>query len=138
MKHETSLVVRFGETDLLGHVNNSYYFTYLEQARIAFVKHLESEKSLRSWRFILASIKCDFLEQAYFDQALTIVTQVGRIGNKSFELVQPIIDQKSGKQIAVGESTLVYFDFDKQQSKPIPTALRGKLEQYTVLKEEEK
>lgn len=130
MKHETYLTVRFGETDMLGHVNNSYYFTYLEQARIELFKEIQSGKGLQSWRFILASITCDFIAQAYFDQSLMIETTVSRIGNKSFDLTQPIYDQKSGKLVAKGQSTLVYFDFDEQLSQPLPTEMRKKLEQY--------
>lgn len=130
MKHETNLTVRFGETDLLGHVNNASYFTYLEQARVEFFKELDSGEGAKSWQFILASTKCDFLAQAYFDQALTVVTKVTRIGNKSFQLAQPIYDSKTGETIADAESTIVYFDFGDQKSKSIPAEMREKLEQY--------
>lgn len=132
MQHETNITVRFGETDLLGHVNNASYFSYLEHARVEFFKALSSDEGYQydKWQFILATIKCDFLKQAYFDQELTIGTKVSRIGNKSFTLKQPIYDKETGKLVADGESVIVYFDFDEQTSKPIPEVLRRRLKEY--------
>lgn len=132
MQHESHLTVRFGETDLLGHVNNASYFSYLEQGRVELFNALSNggDYEYDKWQFTLATIKCDFLAQTYFDQDLTIVTKVSRIGNKSFTLEQPIYDKNTGTLLANGESVIVYFDFDDQESKPIPDALRERLNHY--------
>lgn len=132
MKHESNLKVRFAETDLLGHVNNSSYFIYLEQGRIDFFQDLEMDSQENDWNFILASIKCDFLRQAFFNQKLTITTQVGRIGNKSFQLVQTVCDSDTGEKIAHSDSAIIYFDFEKQASEPLPQHLRENLRYYLV------
>ncbi|MFC7394216.1 acyl-CoA thioesterase [Scopulibacillus cellulosilyticus] len=132
MEFITEIKVRFGETDLLGHVNNVSYFSYLEQARIEFFKELTPYSKTKDWSYILASVKCDFLAQAYFDQHLKVITEVSRIGNKSFDLYQPIYDTETGKKIAEGNSTIVYFDFTEQKSKQIPDNVRLKLENYEV------
>ncbi|HET7579197.1 MAG TPA: thioesterase family protein [Bacillales bacterium] len=131
-EHKTKLTVRFGETDLLGHVNNANYFSYLEHARVQFFKDLSSDSGYQYDRnqFILATIKCDFLAQTFFDQELTIGTKVSRVGNTSFTLEQPIYDTKTGTKVARGESVIVYFDFEEQTSKPVPDALREQLDQY--------
>lgn len=39
--YETQVKVRFCETDALGHINNTSYFIYLEEARIAFFEEME-------------------------------------------------------------------------------------------------
>ncbi|MFS8580448.1 MAG: acyl-CoA thioesterase [Novibacillus thermophilus] len=130
MVHETPIRVRFGETDLLGHVNNVSFFSYLEHARVQFFKELTRQLDHKTWRYILASIKCDFLAQVYFDQSLRVVTKVSRIGNKSFDLEQPIVDSETGNLVAKGHSTIVYFDFKEQKSQPIPEHIREALVQY--------
>ena len=38
--HEIQISVRFGETDALGHINNTSYFIYLEEARIRFFESI--------------------------------------------------------------------------------------------------
>jgi acyl-CoA thioester hydrolase len=130
MEHKTNLTVRFGETDLLGHVNNSSYFVYLEQGRVEFFNMLEPEPEGNRWNYILASVKCDFLQQAFFNQDLSVVTKIARIGNKSFQLSQAIYDSKSWEKIASSESTIVYYNFKMQRTEPLPQDLRLKLENY--------
>ena len=124
---ETTVTVRFSETDLLGHVNNTSYFIYLEEARLHFLKEMEHELRVRDWTFILASTKCDFLSQAYFDQVLKIETTVSKVGTKSFQLEHSISCKQTGIPIAKGHAVLVQFNFDKQESEPIPELLKAKL-----------
>lgn len=114
------------ETDLLGHVNNSNYFVYLEEARIEFFKQIFPEKKQS---FVVASVKCDFIQQAFFDQQLLILihTKVVKIGNKSFELQHEITDKETGETIARGQSIVVYFNFEKQQGEVITSEMRKKL-----------
>jgi acyl-CoA thioester hydrolase len=130
--HTTTVNIRFCETDALGHVSNTSYFIYLEEARIRMFEELGHGSDIKEWRFILASTKCDFINQAFFGQRLKIETNVSKIGNKSFQLVHRILDEKTGTLIALGESTVVYFNFETQKSEPIPDDLRKQLEQYTI------
>jgi acyl-CoA thioester hydrolase len=124
------VTVRFCETDALRHVNNTSYFVYLEDARIQFFKELKAETNIAKWSFILASTKCDFLNQAYFDQCIKIETNILKIGNKSFQMVHRMSDAKTGTLLAIGEATVVYFNFQLQKSEPIPEHLREKLLHY--------
>jgi acyl-CoA thioester hydrolase len=130
--HTTIVNIRFCETDALGHVSNTSYFIYLEEARIRMFEELGCGSDLKEWRFILASTKCDFINQAFFGQRLKIETNVSKIGNKSFQLVHRILDEKTGTLIALGEATTVYFNFETQKSEPIPDDLRKQLEQYMI------
>ncbi len=129
-RHELQVTVRFGETDALGHINNTSYFIYLEEARIRFFEALGYGLDAKKWNFILASTKCDFINQGYFNQLLTIRTFVSKIGTKSFQLEHELICANTGKLIAKGNATIVYFDFEAQKSKPLPALLREQLKTY--------
>ncbi|WP_374719430.1 acyl-CoA thioesterase [Parageobacillus toebii] len=135
--HTTTVNIRFCETDALGHVSNTSYFIYLEEARIRMFEELGHGSDIKEWRFILASTKCDFINQAFFGQRLKIETNVSKIGNKSFQLVHRILDEKTGTLIALGEATTVYFNFETQKSEPIPDDLRKQLEQYMISESKE-
>ncbi|OLS39926.1 thioesterase family protein [Bacillus sp. MRMR6] len=130
--HEIQVNVRFGETDALGHINNTSYFIYLEEARIRFFETLGYNMETGDWKFILASTKCDFVSQGYFNQTLNIKTYVSKIGTKSFQIEHDMIDQKTEELIAKGNAIMVYFDFDKQQSEPLPELLIEGLQHYFV------
>jgi acyl-CoA thioester hydrolase len=122
--HEIHVSVRFGETDALGHINNTSYFIYLEEARIRFIEALGFKMNVNQWNFILASTKCDFISQGYFNQQLVIKTYVSKIGTKSFHLEHEIHSADTNELIAHGNAVMVYFDFDKQKSEPLPELLK--------------
>jgi len=129
---EIHVTVRFGETDALGHVNNTSYFIYIEEARIRFIESLGFEMNVESWNFILASTKLDFINQGFFNQVLTIKTYVSKVGTKSFELTHEINCSQTGELIAKGNEVLVYFDFELQRSSVIPQDMRDQLTQHFI------
>jgi acyl-CoA thioester hydrolase len=130
--HEIQVNVRFGETDALGHINNTSYFIYLEEARIRFFEALGHDIGTQDWKFILASTKCDFVSQGYFNQLLAIKTYVSKIGTKSFQLEHDVIDTKTEELIARGNAIMVCFDFEEQKSEPIPERLKESLHYHLV------
>lgn len=124
--------VRFSETDLLGHINNVSYFTYLEAARIDFIEEVGLKINTEEHFFILASASCDFIQQGYFGQTLKINTSVSRIGTKSLVLTSEMFEKESGELIAKGESALVYFNRKEQKSVNLPEKIKEKLQLYTL------
>ncbi|CAH0345854.1 hypothetical protein BCI9360_02156 [Bacillus sp. CECT 9360] len=132
MIQEIEVTVRFCETDALGHINNTSYFIYLEEARIKFFESLGYSMDKNEWNFIMASTKCDFVNQGYFNQILTVSTYVTKIGTKSFEIYHEIICSQTGQLIAKGNAIIVFFDFKDQRSKPIPDLLREGLKSYLM------
>lgn len=131
--HEIQITVRFGETDALGHINNTSYFIYLEEARIRFFEELGYGLDAGKWNFILASTKCDFIHQGYFNQILSVQTYVSNIGNKSFQLEHRLVCAQTGTLIAKGNAIVVYFDFEEQQSKQLPELLKEGLQSYFIV-----
>ncbi|MBT2644171.1 acyl-CoA thioesterase [Bacillus sp. ISL-41] len=129
---EIQVQARFGETDALGHINNTSYFVYLEEARMRFFEKLGYSMELNDWKFILASTKCDFVSQGYFDQLLTVKTYVSRIGSKSFQLEHDIVCPQTQQLIAKGNAIIVYYDFTNQQSQVLPELLKEGLKSYLL------
>ncbi|MDN4073133.1 acyl-CoA thioesterase [Fictibacillus terranigra] len=135
--HEIELTVRFCETDALGHINNTSYFIYLEEARIRCFESLGLDMNTNEWSFILASTKCDFMAQGYFNDRLLVRTGVCKIGTKSFTLVHEIYKEETEELVARGNAVIVYFDFKKQQTANIPDFLRDALERNQILQPQE-
>ncbi|MFS0752751.1 acyl-CoA thioesterase [Oceanobacillus sp. 1P07AA] len=132
MNDEIEVYVRFSETDMLGHVNNTSYFLYFEEARTKFFKKVHPNRD-SSFGFILASIKCDFLKQAYGDESLKISTNISKIGTKSFHM-QHILVNNQDEKIAQASAVIVCFNYEEQQSVAIPAQLRENLEAWLASK----
>ncbi|WP_281178193.1 acyl-CoA thioesterase [Alicyclobacillus shizuokensis] len=121
--------MRFGECDGLGHVNNTTYFTYMEHARMDVFRLFNPTLSVAQWNLIAASTRCDFLQQATYAQPLTVYTWIGRIGNRSFD-VEHAIQAEDGTWVARGQATLVTFDYQRNQSRPLTDAEKQALQQH--------
>ena len=131
---EIDVYVRFCETDAAGHINNTSYFIYMEEARSKFFQRLgfAGEDTRGNIDFIIASTSCDFIAQAFAGQMLTVKTTVDRIGSKSFTLEHTITDRDSKAAVAKGQATIVCFDYRAQQTELIPPVLRNLLEKQRV------
>jgi acyl-CoA thioester hydrolase len=125
--HRIQLRVRFGETDMAGHVNNAVYLSYLEEARIRFLEEVLGATDLP---FILASAKLDFLRQVFFRDALTVTTGVIRLGRTSLHLMHQVWRDANRELALQSETVLVHFNYATQKPEPLPTSWRPLLIPY--------
>ncbi|NMP22878.1 acyl-CoA thioesterase [Sulfobacillus harzensis] len=125
--HTTSLRVRFGETDMAGHVNNAVYLSYLEEARIQF---LREALHLDGMPLILASARLDFISQVFFPDQITIESGVSRFGRSSFDIVHRLYREPDHQLALEGLATVVYFDYQQQKPAPFPEEWRDQLQPY--------
>jgi acyl-CoA thioester hydrolase len=124
MTYRTDIQVRFNDTDALGHLNNTAYALYAEQARVMFFHSLGMEKI----SLILAHISLDFRKQVNFGDSIYVETTIEKIGNSSVTLIQNIF--ANNDLAAETRSVVVLFDYNTQKPKAIPDELRGKLGFY--------
>lgn len=82
--------VRFSETDMYGHLNNTVPFTYFEEARIEFLKEIEF---MQDWLKeenetipVVADLQCDYIRQVFFDEKLKVFVKANKIGTSSVDL----------------------------------------------------
>lgn len=122
---------RFAETDALGHISNTIFPIWLEDARTPIFKIFNPEMNVRQWTLILARQEIDHTAQTFIGKSVTIETGLGHIGNSSFEIIQ--IAKQDGETIAKGKAILVHFDYDKQKASPIPADIKEQLENHRML-----
>ncbi len=117
--HRTDIQVRFGDTDALGHVNNASFAAYAELARLDFLELFGG--SVRS--LILASLYIDFRRQVAFTDEVYVETVVEKIGTSSVTLAQTMF--AAGERAADVRSTVVYFDYSTNKSRPLTDDMRA-------------
>jgi acyl-CoA thioester hydrolase len=121
--------VTFRDLDVFGHVNNAVYLTYLENARIGYLREVLSIESFEDLLMILAKVRIDFRSRASLGEVLEIGARVSRIGTKSFDLDHEVRGP-DGRLVAVASTTLVTFDYRGDTTMPVPDLWRERIESF--------
>lgn len=127
---ETKLQPAFSDTDALGHINNTRLPVWFENAREPIFRLFSPTLDLDNWPLILAHLSIDFTGQIFFDQAVTITTEVEKIGNSSLTLRQ--CAWQADQCVASCSAVLVHFDYATNHSKSIPGDIRQMLAKHLI------
>lgn len=110
-RHVVDLQTRFADIDMLGHVNNNVYFSFMDLGKIDYFLAISGGKfSMSDLKAVVVNVNCDFYEPSYFAEPLQVWTSVTHIGNRSFVIEQRVVSAKSGSTKCIGRTTLAGFD----------------------------
>ena len=123
-RFSTTVEVRWRDLDPMGHVNNAVYFTYLEQARIHYMRELGLlPDASYDVGFILAEASCQFKAPLQLGERVTIHTRVSQLRNSSF-IFEYRAEADDGRLVATARTVQVCYDYQAQRSVPVPDEWR--------------
>lgn len=127
-KYKTGIEIRFADFDMMGHVNNAVYFTYMEIARTKYW----SQAIMWDWEktgVVIAQASLDYIIPIFLKDQISIYIRTSRIGNSSFDLEYLLVKHIHGKEeiCARGTSVCVAFDYITKAPTPIPETERAKM-----------
>lgn len=118
-KYTLPIQLRFNDVDKFGHVNNAVYFSYYDLAKTEYFASVCPSVDWTTEGIVVVNIKADFRSQILGSDHIAVQTAVTEIGNKSFKLVQRVIDIITKEVKCVCESVMVMFDLHRQQSEAL-------------------
>ena len=125
---ETPIQKRFSDVDPFQHVNNVSQQMYFDVGKMEYYEQvLGDEVLLGDLRIITVSTTTSYMGQIRFEDRIAVTTCVERIGKKRLTLLQRIVAD-DGTVRSQSRSVMVAFDFEAQQSVPVPDAWRRALE----------
>jgi len=133
-RHRYAITVRYGDMDTLGHVNNAKYLTYVEQARIVYVRDLGMwNGAVSQYGIIMARAVVDYKSPVTMDDGEAIVfTRTSRVGNKSFEMEHWVMVERDGQPVLAATASIVgvAFDYVSNATVIIPDDWRVRIAAY--------
>jgi acyl-CoA thioester hydrolase len=124
--HEMHIPIRWGDMDAMGHVNNATYFRYLETVRIDWLHRLGGAPDPRGTGPVIVNAFCNFYRQIEFPGTLLARHYVANPGRSSVDTFITLErTDRPGEIDAAGGATLVWVDFPRQTSVPLPDWLRA-------------
>lgn len=127
----TPVQKRFSDVDSFMHVNNIWQQSYFDMGKTEFYQRVLGITGVfDKLRIITASTHTDYLGQVRLQDDIEVVTSVSRVGTKSMTLHQRIMS--GDRCLTESTSVMVAFDFELQQTVPIPDEWRWKLAAYFI------
>ena len=109
--HETTVRVRYAETDQLGIVYHSNYFVWYEVGRVELIrsmgityKQMELEDDCH---IVVAEARCRYHHPARYDEVLRVRTRIAEAKSRTIRFAYEVFHNESGKLLATGETTHV-------------------------------
>lgn len=134
--HTTHMPIRWGDMDSMGHVNNTIYFRYMEQARIEWMGSLglpDAEGELGAP--VLVNASCTFLIPFTYPGTVEVRTYAGRAGRSSLQTYSELRLQGDEELYAEGAAKIVWMNPATGKSIPLPEAMRLAAEEPLVAEE---
>jgi acyl-CoA thioester hydrolase len=129
--HVMRMPIRWGDMDMMGHVNNTVYFRYIESARIAWLEEAGGAPDPDGIGPVIVNAHCSFLKQLKYPGDIEVTTYVGPPGRSSFEVTHEIRlvgpDGQPGAVHAEGGAKIVWVNFAAEKSVPLPEKVRALL-----------
>ncbi len=135
-KFSHPIIVRYGDLDPQGHVNNATYLTYFEHGRIHYLLHLglfSPEQSFLQIGIIVASAQIVYRQPIHFGQDVRVAVAITRLGNKSLDMIYRLYQADNDQTLAEGNTALVTFDYPSGQTIPIPPHWRETIQRFEGL-----
>ncbi|WP_269426800.1 acyl-CoA thioesterase [Pedobacter punctiformis] len=132
--YKTNIPLRFIDFDMMGHVNNSVYFTYLEIARTKYWEEIINW----DWKktgIVIAHAELDYILPILMDDKIAVHVKTSRIGNTSFDLDYQIVKIKGTEEVICSKGKTVCIAVDYANGKPvaIPEAEKQKMLDFEQL-----
>jgi acyl-CoA thioester hydrolase len=111
---DTTIRVRYAETDQMGVVYHGNYFVWFEVGRVELCRQLGFEYKKMETEddsfIVVAEASCRYKRPARYDDLLTIRTRVTQSQKRTVRFSYEILHQESGELLATGETLHVICD----------------------------
>jgi acyl-CoA thioester hydrolase len=126
------VTVRYGDLDPQGHVNNAAFITYLEHARVSYVRQLGlwDGKSFLEIGFILARVEMDYREPIQLTDLIEVGVRVSRLGNRSLVMEYLIREIGTLRIFAEGKTVQVAYDYQEKSTIALNESWKETIRQF--------
>lgn len=132
-RHKMNVQLRFNDIDILGHLNNTVYFSLYDLGKARWMEAVNH--GVVNWQrveSIIANIDCAYIRQIRFGDEIRVMTRCIHVGEKSFTLQQALVDDKDEIR-SLCETVMVCYDPDTRRSAFINEAYRKAIEKFDNL-----
>ncbi len=129
-KFSCELTVRASDLNYGNHVGNDSVLTIMQEARIRFYQSLGYKNELNfegSVGHIVADAVVIYKSEAFLGDVLNIQIGMNDFSKYGFDMFYLLTNKVTGKEVALGKTGIVFFDYDKRKVASIPLTFIEKI-----------
>lgn len=129
--HKKKIQIRFGDIDIMGHVNNGVQLSYLDLGRWDYFEQVYGQTI--NWNdaaLIVAHLNIDFLAPILLKDKIEVHTSISKIGTKSVSITQNIVDTNTGDIKTKTSQVMVAFSQKLGKSIEVPETLKIRIREF--------
>lgn len=127
MKHKIPVQLRFNDIDILGHLNNTVYFSLYDLGKARYMEDLGlRERAPKPPASVIADVHCTYIKPVHYGDDMYVTTACTEIGDKHFVLEQEMVDD-DGEVRSRCRTVMVCIDPSTGRSAPVPDSYRSKI-----------
>lgn len=131
LRHRLRVQTRWADYDMLGHVNNTVYFQYMDLAKTDyFLRELGGEFNPRRDALVIVNTVCDYFHISLPSEELEVLSGVETIGQRSLVMLQRVVNASTGEVKCQCRSVLAAFSVKDAQAIDVPDAWRRLISAY--------
>lgn len=127
----TEIPIRYRDLDPEGHVNHAVYVSYLELARVRYLRELLGA-GIEDLEAVVAHLEIDYRRPITIEETATVALRVTELGRSSVTMGYEV--RADGDVVATAETVMVRVGEDGDAT-PMPEAWRETIREYEGLSE---
>ncbi|MDE5423442.1 acyl-CoA thioesterase [Ancylomarina sp. DW003] len=129
--HKKRIQIRFGDIDIMGHVNNGVQLSYLDLGRLDYFEQVYGQTI--DWNdaaLIVAHLEIDYLSPILLKDKIEVHTCIHKIGTKSVSMTQNIVDIATGEIKTRTNQVMVAYSQKFGESIEVPETLKIRIREF--------
>jgi acyl-CoA thioester hydrolase len=127
--YNTEIPVRITDINYGGHLGNDSLLSIIHEARVRFLNHLSySESNVEGAGIIMIDAGVQYKSESFYGDILLIEIGVMDFSKIGCDFVYKISNPNSKKEIALAKTGIVFFDYAKRKTVPVPIEFKKKIE----------
>lgn len=121
--------VAWGQMDAFAHVNNTVYFRWFEDVRLAVFVRVGWQVAIEQGGVgpILARTQCVFKRPLAWPDTVTIGAKIEDLSEDRFSMLYRVVSHSLGEVAAEGDARVISFDYGAGRKAPIPDEIHRAL-----------
>lgn len=129
--HSQDIQTRFNDIDILGHVNNSIYFQYMDYGKMQYIfQVLKDRINILKESLVIVNISCEFYQITLYDEPLVVLSRIDQIGDTSITFEQRVVNRDTDDVKCIARTVMVGYNIEKNEKMFIPDTWRHAICDY--------